>query len=229
MAVSTCSPHRPAKATRVSIRRKKTRTKASPVSTPHGHDQAQATAVSRERSATPTPSHMPTPQKTRTQFDWVKFQRSLKTLQFQRCELMVRKSRRGIACEIGELSSDVSKGRSEACGTEAGPDFGARGRRRGLAGFETTCQATSRHPALLVRGALEGPEGTGGLRGAAPNDVRPPSLAGGRALRRPEHPWGHKHPRPRGASQRPEIRWRTKKKVVAPRKTWGPPLMRSLV
>ena len=35
--------------------------------------------------------------------------------------------------------------------------------------------------------APEGPEGTGGLRGAAPNEVRPPSLAGGRALRRPEH------------------------------------------
>ena len=35
--------------------------------------------------------------------------------------------------------------------------------------------------------APEGPEGTGGLRGAAPNEVRPPSLAGGRARRRPEH------------------------------------------
>ena len=34
-------------------------------------------------------------------------------------------------------------------------------------------------------------EGTGGLRGAAPNEVRSPSLAGGRGLRRPEHPWGH--------------------------------------
>ena len=41
----------------------------------------------------------------------------------------------------------------------------------------------------------EGPEGTGGLRGAAPNEVRSPSLAGGRGLRRPEHPWGHKQPR----------------------------------
>ena len=42
----------------------------------------------------------------------------------------------------------------------------------------------------LVWRAPEGPEGTGGLRGAAPNAVRTPSLAGGRALRRPEHPWG---------------------------------------
>ena len=47
-------------------------------------------------------------------------------------------------------------------------------------------------PAPLVWRAPEGPEGTGGLRGAAPNAVRPPSLAGGRVLRRPEHPWGHK-------------------------------------
>ena len=46
--------------------------------------------------------------------------------------------------------------------------------------------------APLVWRAPEGPEGTGGLRGAAPNEVRPPSLAGGRALRRPEHPWGNK-------------------------------------
>ena len=40
--------------------------------------------------------------------------------------------------------------------------------------------------------APEGPEGTGGLRGAAPNEVRSPSLAGGRALRRPEHQRHHK-------------------------------------
>ena len=52
--------------------------------------------------------------------------------------------------------------------------------------------------------APEGPEGTGGLRGAAPNAVRTPSLAGGRGLRRPEHPWGDKHPhetRPRPVSR----------------------------
>ena len=55
-----------------------------------------------------------------------------------------------------------------APGTPAGPSCGARGRRQGLAG----------------------------LRGAAPNEVRSPSLAGGRALRRPEHPWGHKQPDP---------------------------------
>ena len=57
-------------------------------------------------------------------------------------------------------------------------------------GFETKHKHTSAHQAPLVWRAPEGPEGTGGLRGAAPNEVRPPSLAGGRALRRPEHPWG---------------------------------------
>ena len=79
--------------------------------------------------------------------------------------------------------------------------------------------------------APEGPEGTGGLRGAAPNEVRTPSLAGGRGLRRPEHPWGHKQPR----TQRESLAAvgdlaaaKIRQKVVAPRKTWGPPLMRSL-
>ena len=48
-------------------------------------------------------------------------------------------------------------------------------------------------PAPLAWRAPEGPEGTGGLRGTAPNEVRSPSLAGGRGLRRPEHPWGTKH------------------------------------
>ena len=63
-------------------------------------------------------------------------------------------------------------------------------------GFECKTEAHVRNPAPLVWRAPEGPEGTGGLRGAAPNEVRTPSLAGGRALRRPEHPWGHKAARP---------------------------------
>ena len=40
--------------------------------------------------------------------------------------------------------------------------------------------------------APEGPEGTGGLRGAAPSEARSPSLAGSRSLRCSEHPWGLK-------------------------------------
>ena len=56
--------------------------------------------------------------------------------------------------------------------------------------------------------APEGPEGTGGLRGAAPNEVRSPSLAGGRAIRRPEHPWGHTQ-RKRAAAHRAAARSRS--------------------
>ena len=61
--------------------------------------------------------------------------------------------------------------------------------------------------------APEGPEGTGGLRGAAPNEVRTPSLAGGRGLRRPEHQRGytatpHQRAGRRGAcGARPRCRW----------------------
>ena len=144
---------------------------------------------------------------------------------------------------LGELSSDVSKGRGEACGV--------------WPNTEPPHPAT--HQAPLVWRAPEGPEGTGGLRGAALNEVRPPSLADSRALRRPEHPWGHKQRRPIGGrreacgawpgfetTRRAKLAARTAsgraglaaagnltatqsdKKVVAPRKTWGPPLMRSL-
>ena len=64
---------------------------------------------------------------------------------------------------------------------------------RGLAGLRGDAPSQpSAHQASLVWRAPEGPEGTGGLRGAAPNEVRPPSLAGGRALRRPEHQRGNK-------------------------------------
>ena len=62
----------------------------------------------------------------------------------------------------------------------------------GLAGLRD--DAPNSDQASLVWRAPEGPEGTGGLRGAAPNEVRSHSLAGGRALRRPEHPWCHKQP-----------------------------------
>ena len=59
--------------------------------------------------------------------------------------------------------------------------------------------------APLVWRAPEGPEGTGGLRGAAPNEVRPPSLAGGRALRRLEHQRGHKRPSGTGRCHNPRL------------------------
>ena len=62
-----------------------------------------------------------------------------------------------------------------------------------VAGMGVVPQGPEEGPAAVPAG----PEGTGGLRGAAPNKVRLPSLAGGRALRRPEHPWDHKPPRER--------------------------------
>ena len=67
-----------------------------------------------------------------------------------------------------------------------------RGRWRGLVGLRDDAPIGA--PAPPVWRVPEGPEGTGRLRGAAPNEVRSPSLAGGRALRRPEHPWGRKQP-----------------------------------
>ena len=74
---------------------------------------------------------------------------------------------------------------------------------RAWPGFEPKHKHTSAHQAQLVWRAPEGPEGTGGLRGAAPNEVRPPSLAGGRALRRPEHQRRHKQHRPNGQPTAP--------------------------
>ena len=102
----------------------------------------------------------------------------------------------------------------EGTGESGGPGCSARGRRRGLAGLRADAQAHvstpiptgvegtggSGGPGCGARGRRrgliavpEGPEGTGGLRGAAPNEVRMPSLAGGRALRRPKHQRGNKH------------------------------------
>ncbi len=89
-----------------------------------------------------------------------------------------------------------------AARTAAGPGCGARGRWRGLAGLRDDAPNLSAHQEPLVRRAPEGPEGTGGLRGAAPNEVRPPSLAGGRALRRPEHQRRHKQQHGTGARAR---------------------------
>ena len=81
----------------------------------------------------------------------------------------------------------------EGAGGTGGPGCGARGRRQGLAGLRGDAPShRSAHQALPVWRAPEGPEGTGGLRGAAPNEVRPPSLAGGRGLRRPKHQRRHK-------------------------------------
>ena len=73
-----------------------------------------------------------------------------------------------------------------------------RSSRRGrLAGGPPPTGTTS-SPAPLVWRAPEGPEGTGGLRDRPLRaKLACGDLAGGRARRRPEHPWGHKQS-PRG-------------------------------
>ena len=89
-----------------------------------------------------------------------------------------------------------------APGILAGPSCGARGRRQGLAGQRADAPSEARGADGEWAGrsasitttppVWRAPEGQGGLRGAAPNEVRSPSLAGGRALRRPEHQRHHK-------------------------------------
>ena len=67
-----------------------------------------------------------------------------------------------------------SPARLEAAAGPAGPGRGAGGWWRGLAGQRADAPSQpSAHRAPLVWWAPEGPEGTGGLRGAAPNEVRP--------------------------------------------------------
>ena len=65
-------------------------------------------------AATPARSYKPTPQKTRMQFDWERFQQRLKTLQFQRSEFKTRSSRRGIACEIDGRQQSLAGLRADA-------------------------------------------------------------------------------------------------------------------
>ena len=58
-------------------------------------------------------------------------------------------------------------------------------------GFEAKHKHTSAHQVPLV---WRGPEGTGGLRDRALRaKLACGDLAGGRARRHPEHPWGHTH------------------------------------
>ena len=91
-------------------------------------------------------------------------------------------------------------------------------------GFETTRRATSATTAPPVWRVPEGPEGQGGPRDAAPNAVRTPSLAGGRALRHPEHPWGaHSSPEhPWGAHSSPAPRARERQQGPEAPQRLGP-------
>ena len=70
--------------------------------------------------------------------------------------------------------------------------------------------------------APEGPEGTGGLRDAAPSEARLPSLAGGRGLRRLENPWSHEqHARSCWAAAHGHIEQPKQAKAAAPSSVGG--------
>ena len=104
----------------------------------------------------------------------------------------------------------------------------------GLAGLRDDAPISD--PAPLVWRAPEGPEGTGGLRDRPLRAARLAcgDLAGGRALRRPEHPWGNKQqqagrPPPTGthsgrARRRPEHQRRHKKHSTGARARRPAPL-----
>ena len=80
-------------------------------------------------------------------------------------------SRSGVhPCRAGRVLYRLGAGVEGAVRT-GGPGCGARGRWRGLAGLRDDTPISDLAP--LVWRAPEGPEGTGGLRGAAPNEVRP--------------------------------------------------------
>ena len=117
---------------------------------------------------------------------------------------------------------------AEDAGGTPGPGCGARGRWRDLAGQRADSpNRTSVRQASPVWREPEGPEGTGGLRGAAPNAVRAPSLAGGRALRRPEHPWGRRPEHQRGHKQSREHRRHNKRRPEKATANSGGPKRRS--
>ena len=84
--------------------------------------------------------------------------------------------------------------RLEATAWPAGPGRGAGGRRQGLVKQRVNAPSNISDLAPLVWRAPEGPEGTGGLRDRPLRAFRLAcgDLAGGRGLRRPEHPRGHK-------------------------------------
>ena len=68
---------------------------------------------------------------------------------------------------------------------------------------EPTPNHTSAHQAPLVWRVPEGPEGQGGLRDRPLRaKLACGDLAGGRARRRPEHPWGHQQHKPTGGAPR---------------------------
>ena len=141
-----------------------------------------------------------------------------------------RGRRRGQAGLRGDAPSEARSAGGSRAGRRPWAHKAARphrcgGRRRDLPRCRWAAAGPGRHhtapKAPPVWRAPEGPEGTGGLRGAAPNEVRTPSLAGGRALRRPEHQRRHKQQRntnarqPERATARSRSQWSTQRSRAA--------------
>ena len=189
----------PAKAMTVSVTARSAPAKAMAVSNPRKHARAKATGVSDNRAAYPTGHRRGT--RGRTTLQTSSNRSNLKALPRTSVTNVVnlRPKTTIFSEKAAGLTTFVTtrkrtarnrsaRGPCDATGA-GGTCRGARGRRRGLAGLRADAPISDQAP--LVWRAPEGPEGAGGLRGAAPNEVRSPSLAGGRGLRRPEHPWGH--------------------------------------
>ena len=140
----------------------------------HQHEVIQTSNILRENCMRNCRAPHCAPRKVARNSPRTSFINSSKTAEYQRSHFKTRNILKGITCEIA---------RQNPCTPEAAA---------GPAGSGRASSQPSAHQAPLVWRAPEGPEGTGGLQGAAPNAVRPPSLAGGRGLRRPEHQRSHK-------------------------------------
>ena len=98
-----------------------------------------------------------------------------------------RGRRQGLAGQRADTPSDARSADGSRAGRRPRAQAHQAARLSKRAGRSTSITTTPQ-----VWRAPEGPEGTGGLRGAAPSEARSPSLAGGRSLRCSEHPWGLK-------------------------------------
>ena len=189
------------------------------VSTPHAHERAKAMTVSSEarpaRAKAMAVSRERFPMHAGYGGAWPGFKPTDRATHQRQGTAGVKGA--GGSGGHGRASRSTTPSRRLACGDLAG----GRARRRPEHQRSRKQQAQSQIPAAAAVGgggawlrrpwaaagpgrassrraqappvwrAPEGPEGTGGLRGAAPNEVRPPSLAGGRARRRPEHQRGN--------------------------------------
>ena len=178
------------------------------VSIPHRYQQAKATGVSDNRATWSTGPGCDARERRRCHLQ-PNFARNLTRSFFETPQKRCNSNDANSMFELveGELRAKLLRdSHSWASGRRAEPPA----RTPSAAGVEGTggpgCGTRGRRdPATLVWRAPEGPEGTGGLRDRPLRAFRLAcgDLAGGRALRRPKHPWSHKQHHARThASQR---------------------------